>query len=170
MAALFSAFIVAAAILAAGAMVAREIRASRERAREVPPLDLAAMFAPGVAAAAADPRAFLAWQPLADTARTLAPEAFRALDAAAGGTFPFNRSQLEAAHAKWTADWLAWEHTHALEFKMKAAVAEAELAASGGSAVARAQVDAVERDKLDQYQRRYAEYVRVAKALQALIH
>ena len=32
----------------------------------------------------------------------------------------------------------------------------------------RARLDAVEREKLDRYQRRYAEYVRVAKALQAL--
>jgi hypothetical protein len=55
---------------------------------------------------------------------------------------------------------------------MKAAAAQAELLASGGSgtAAARARVDAVEREKLDLYQRRYGEYVRVAKALQALIH
>jgi hypothetical protein len=34
--------------------------------------------------------------------------------------------------------------------------------------VLRAKVDAIEREKLDAYQRRYEEYVRVAKALQAL--
>jgi hypothetical protein len=32
----------------------------------------------------------------------------------------------------------------------------------------RARVDAVEREKLDAYQRRYQEYVQVARALQAL--
>jgi hypothetical protein len=32
----------------------------------------------------------------------------------------------------------------------------------------RARLDAVEREKLETYQRRYEEYVRVAKALQAL--
>ena len=47
-------------------------------------------------------------------------------------------------------------------------MAEQELAASGGSQVMRARVDAVEREKLDLYQRRYTEYVHVAKALQAL--
>ena len=33
----------------------------------------------------------------------------------------------------------------------------------------RARLDAVEREKLDLYQRRYTDYVRVAKALQALL-
>jgi hypothetical protein len=33
----------------------------------------------------------------------------------------------------------------------------------------RARLDAVEQEKLEIYQRRYAEYVRVAKALQALV-
>jgi hypothetical protein len=33
----------------------------------------------------------------------------------------------------------------------------------------RARLDAVESEKLDLYQRRYADYVRVAKALQALM-
>jgi hypothetical protein len=48
-------------------------------------------------------------------------------------------------------------------------VAEHELAASNGSPAARARVDAIEREKLDLYQRRYQDYVQVAKALQALI-
>jgi hypothetical protein len=39
----------------------------------------------------------------------------------------------------------------------------------GGSTVARARLEAVEQEKLDLYQRRYQDYVRVAKALQALI-
>ena len=34
---------------------------------------------------------------------------------------------------------------------------------------ARARLDAIEQEKLELYQRRYAEYVRVAKALQALV-
>ena len=170
MIALASAVIVAAAVLGAAAMMARAMKSSRARAASLQALDLIALFAPGIAAAAADPRALLAWQPLAETARKLAPEAFQALDHAAGGTFPFSKAQLEAAHARWTADWLAWEHTHDLEFKMKSAAAVAELTASGGAPEARARVDAVEREKLDLYQRHYTEYVRVAKALQALIH
>jgi hypothetical protein len=35
--------------------------------------------------------------------------------------------------------------------------------------MARARLDAIEGEKLDLYQRRYADYVRTAKALQALI-
>ena len=170
MMALASAVIVAAAVLGAAAMIAGEMKRARDRARHTETLDLLAVFAPGIAAAAVDPQAFLAWQPLAEVARQLEPEAFQALDRAAGGPFPFGKAQLEAAHARWTADWLAWEHTHDLEFKLKAAAAVAELTASGGTPEARARVDAVEREKLDLYQRRYAEYVRVAKALQALIH
>ena len=48
--------------------------------------------------------------------------------------------------------------------------AEEELARAEGSRTLRARVDAIERQKLDLYQRRYAEYVRVAKALQALMN
>ena len=40
--------------------------------------------------------------------------------------------------------------------------------AAGDSAMVRAHLEAVEREKLDLYQRRYQEYVQVAKALQSL--
>ena len=94
----------------------------------------------------------------------------RALDRATGGTFPFSPEQIEAAHAQWTADWLAWELAHDTEYKLKAAIAEQELDGDrrGGPRRA-ARLDAIEREKLDLYQRRYADYVRTAKALQALI-
>ena len=130
--------------------------------------DLLAIFAPAVSAAAGDPRALLVWQPLARTARKLFPEEFATLDAAAGGPFPFTKEQIESAHAQWTADWLAWELAHDTTYKLKVAEVEHELAASGGSPLFRARLDAVEREKLDLYQRRYAEYIRVAKAIQAL--
>jgi hypothetical protein len=136
----------------------------RERTKE-----LLAMFIPGVAAAASDPRALLTWQPLATTARKLFPEEFGELDRAAGGRFPFTRDQLQAAHSRWTADWLAWEQAHDAEFKLKAAAVQQELAGSERSPVLRAKVDAVEREKLETYQRRYEEYVRVAKGLQSLL-
>ena len=61
-----------------------------------------------------------------------------------------------------------WERTHDAEFKLKAAAVESELDASGSTPLLRAQLEAVEREKLEQYQRRYEEYVRTAKALQAL--
>ena len=126
-------------------------------------------FAAGVAAVRDDPAALLAWQPLARTARRLLPDDFAALDRAAGATFPFTRSDIEAAHARWTAAWLAWEQRHDAEFKLKASVAEHDLTVSGGSPVMRARADAVEREKLERYQHRYEEYIRTAKALQALL-
>jgi len=89
------------------------------------------------------------------------------LAARSAATFPFSTGQVQAAHARWTAEWLAWERTHDAEYKLKAVVLERELAA-GESAIARARLDAVEREKLDLYQRRYQEYVQVAKALQSL--
>ena len=166
---ILSAFLVAAAIVWAALRLAGELRSSREQAARSRTLDIAALFAPGIAAAAEDPRALLTWQPLAAAARTLYPEVFQALDEASGARFPFSRDQIEAAHSQWTADWLAWELAHNGEFKLKAAVAEAESNAAGGQGLARARVDAVEREKLESYQRRYADYVRVAKALQALM-
>ena len=100
--------------------------------------------------------------------RLLLPAECDALDKAAGGHFPFTTSQIEAAHARWTTDWLAWERAHDAEFKVKAAVAEQEIAASGGAADARGRLETIEREKLELYQRRYQDYVQVAKALQAL--
>ena len=164
---LLSAVIVAAVVAWAALQIVRELQASRaERARERR-LQILAVFAPAVGAAQADPRAILVWQPLARTARQLFPEDFAELDRVSGTTFPFGGERIQAAHARWTADWLAWERTHDAEFKLKAAIIEHEITESGGSPIVRARLEAVEREKLDQYQRRYEEYVRVAKALQA---
>ena len=132
-------------------------------------LRLMALFAPGVAAAAQDPRALLAWQPLAGTARKLFPEECAALDGAAGTTFPFSPEQIQAAQSRWTAEWLVWEQAHDSEYKLKVAEIEATLQGPDASPVGRARLDAVEREKLERYQRRYEEYVRVGKAFQALL-
>jgi hypothetical protein len=166
--AVVAALIVAGSIAWAAQAIVREWRKARGDASRARTAQLLRTFAPGVAAAQNDPRALLAWQPLARMARQVCPDEFAALDHAAGGAFPFSREQLEAAHARWTADWLAWERSHDAAFKLKAAVVEDELASSGGSPLVRARLDAVEREKLDQYQRRYEEYIRIAKALQAL--
>ena|SRR5438094_850927 len=163
-----AALIVAGALVWAALAIAREIASAREEAARGRALQLLELFAAGIAAADADPRALLVWQPIAEASRRLFPDESRALDRAAGSTFPFNRDRLQSAHSAWTADWLAWEHAHDAEYKLKAAAAEQELAASGATATARARVDAVEREKLERYQRRYADYIRVAKALQAL--
>ena len=164
---LLAALFVAAAIVWAGLQVAA-VQASRPDPLRGRALELMAMFAPAAAAAAGDPRAILVWQPLARMARQLLPEEFALIDQAAGGAFPFSHDRLQSAHAQWTADWLAWERTHDAEYKLKAAVVEQDIAVAGSSAVLRARLDAVESEKLDLYQRRYQEYVRVAKALQAL--
>jgi hypothetical protein len=144
------------------------VRVARDRDVRERSLRLMALFAPGIAAAQ-DPRALLAWQPLAGTARKLFPEECAALDGASGTTFPFSAEQIQAAHSRWTADWLAWEQGHDSEYKLKVAEIEATLQGPGGSAIGRARLDAVEREKLEQYQRRYEEYVRVGKAFQALL-
>jgi len=163
-----SAVIVGAAVLWAARRIARELTLTRQESARVRNVQLLQTFAPALAAAQADPRSLLTWQPLAATARRLLPEDFAALDRAAGRTFPFTDEDIQAAHARWTAEWLSWERAHDAEFKLKAAAAEHDLGASGGSPVMRAKVDAIEREKLDAYQRRYEEYVRLAKALQAL--
>ena len=149
--------------------VAGELRAARHEIARGRAATLLALLATGRAAAQSDPRALLVWQPIAAIARQLFPDEAAALDRANGGTFPFTSEQIQAAHAQWTTDWLAWERSHDAEYKLKAAHASAELALSGQSEVARGKADAIEREKLDLYQRRYAEYVRVAKALQSLL-
>ena len=165
---LLSAGMVAAAIAWGCRLIAVRIAAAREVDIESRTLQVLTTFAPAVGACNADPRAILAWEPLARTARTLFPEEFARIDRATRAAFPFGADRIQAAHAQWTADWLGWERTHDAEYKLKAAGVEDELERSGGSALVRARLDAVEREKLDLYQRRYAEYVRVAKALQAL--
>ena len=166
---LLASFIVAAAVAWAALQIVAALRAAREEASRGRAAALLELFAPAIAAAQADPRAFLVWQPIAKVARRMFPAESAALDRAAGGTFPFTAEQIQAAHAQWTADWLAWERMHDAEYKLKAAHAASELAATNNSDVARGKVDAIEREKLDLYQRRYADYVRTAKALQALL-
>jgi hypothetical protein len=165
---LIAAVIVAGAVWIAAQQIVSELRAARDDVARGRTLAILQAFAPGIGAAQADPRALLVWQPLARAARQAFPAECAALDKAAGGTFPFTPDQIQAAHARWTAEWLAWERRHDADYKQKAAELEQEVNASGGSAAARARLDAVEREKLDLYQRRYQEYVQVAKALQGL--
>ncbi len=131
------------------------------------------LFRSSLEQAAADPRALVTWAPLASAARALFPADCAELDRAFGGRFPFSDDDIQRAHGRWTADWLAWERTHDGVYKLKAAEARAALAAATAmndaqAEAARARVDDVEREKLEIYQRRYEEYVRTAKALQAL--
>ena len=152
--------LIGAAAIAWGArLIAQEIGRTREEASRARLVAIAQLFAPAIAAAQADPRALLVWQPLARTCRALFPDDFASLDRAGGATFPFTTEAIDRAHARWTADWLAWERSHDAEYKTRAAEAQ-------GSPF---RLDLIEREKLETYQRRYEEYIRVARALQALI-
>lgn len=166
---LVAAVIIAGALLIAAKQIAVELRASRESALRGRTLTIVQTLTPGIAAAQADPRALLVWQPVARTVRQAFPQECAALDAAAGGAFPFTADQIQGAHARWTTEWLAWERQHDAEYKRRTSELEEQVLAAGGSVASRARLDVVEREKLDVYQRRYQEYVQVAKALQALI-
>jgi hypothetical protein len=159
-----AAIIIATAFIVGVGQIVTEMRARREDARRSRALSILALFGPAVAAVQEDPKALLVWQPLAVTIRRLFPEECASLDAAAGSAFPFSAEITSSAHARWTTDWLAWERAHDATYKMKTAVAEEDVESPGG----RARLNALEREKLDLYQRRYEEYVRVAKALQKL--
>lgn len=165
---LLSAFGLAAAAVWAVSRLVAAVRASQREAARTRLAQLLAIFAPGVAAAAADPRALLVWHPLAQAARAILPDDFVALDRGAGRTFPFGRDHVEAAHAAWTASWLAWERSHDAEYKLKAQALAESLGPNAATALGRSKLEAVEREKVERYQRRYEEYTKVAKALQRL--
>ena len=165
---LIAALIVAAAVAAAGMWISGELKRGRADAQRARELKLSALFAPAVAAVQHDPRVILAWQPLVTTLRARFAGEFAALDAASGSTFPFSKDVVASAHARWTTEWLTWEKAHDVTYKLKALEAQQE-PSGADPALGRARLDAVEREKLELYQRRYEEYVRVGKALQALI-
>jgi hypothetical protein len=152
--------IVGVATICVGMLILKELRRSRDDATTTA---LLALFAPTAGEAREDPRRLLAWQPAAAIARRLFGPSMARLDEAAGGGFPFTEADARDAHARWTTAWLAWERAHDEECRLKAAAAEAR-----GGAEGRAELAALERDKLQRYQQRYEEYIRVGKALKAL--
>jgi hypothetical protein len=158
----------AVVIAALWIVVAREIRRARlENAVQA----MLRTFGPAQAAAQQDPKALLAWHPLAEASRTLFPQAFASLDKATGARFPFSKEAIERAHARVSSEWLAWEKAHDEEYRLKAAAAEQEMTGLSGDAanLARARLDRIQHEKIERYQQRYEEYVRTAKALQALL-
>jgi len=167
---IIAALLVAGSVVAVGLRVTQEMAAARHEETHRRTAQLMTLFASGASAASGDPRALLVWQPFAVIARKVFPAEFTVLDEASGGRFPFTAAYIESAHARWSADWLAWERTHDADYKLKAAEAEQQLTASGASAtLVRARLEAIDREKLELYQRRYSEYVQVSKALQALM-
>ncbi len=141
----------------------------RRQRREATLRHLLTTFAPAAAAAQQDPKHLLVWYPLAQTSRKLFPDAFKDLDAAAGGAFPFTKEQMKAAHSRWTADWLAWERAHDAEYSLKTAQVQDEIDRVPGQAspLLRTRLAAIEQQKLERYQQRYEEYIKTAKALAA---
>ena len=142
----------------------------RRLRREATLHQVLATFAPAVVAAQQDPKQLMVWYPVAQASRKLFPHAFKDLDAAAGGAFPFTKEQLKAAHARCTADWLAWERAHDAEYSLKAAQVQEDIDRAQGPAspLMRTRLAALEQQKLERYQQRYEEYIRTAKALAAL--
>jgi len=166
---LVAAIILTTGIVVIGGQIVTEMKGDAEERRRERQLTIATLFAPALSQVQDDPKALLVWQPLAKTLRAQFPREFTALDAAAASTFPFSRDVIGAAHSRWTTEWLAWERTHDATYKLKALEAEHPSDGSREPAVVRARLDAVEREKLDVYQRRYEEYTRTAKALQNLL-
>ncbi len=121
--------------------------------------------------ARAEPRELLAWRSAAEAVRELFPEAVATIEARTGERFPFPRAVVEDAHARWTADWLAWERRHDTEYRGRVTALTAELTAVGqdGATSVRAKLDALEDEKLQRYQQRYEEYARVGSGLIALV-
>ena len=163
----------ASILLAAGLLLALGLLLlleARRRRREQVLLQLLSGLGQAVVAARSDPEALVAWAEVARTARAAFPEASAKLDAAAGGRFPFSRELIEAAHARWTADWLAWERQHDVEYKERVAAAEQALDAApeGGQAALQLRLAAVNQEKLQTYQEHYEHYVRVGKAIGAI--
>ena len=127
-------------------------------------------FAPATAAVQQDPKQLLVWYPIARASRTLFPDLFKALDEASGGSFPFTKDQIQAAHARCSSDWLAWERAHDAEFAVKTAQVQEEIdRAAQSSPLLRTRLAAIEQQKLEQYQHRYEDYIRTAKALAAFL-
>ena len=153
-----------------GGLLFAVLRELKIRRREVALQHAVVTFGPALAAVDADPRQLLVWHPLASIERRLMPEVFAELDQASGGRFPFAQAVVHAAHTRWTAQWLSWERAHDAEYKLRAAQLEAEAEGRGESGwpITRARIEAVDREKLERYQQRYEEYIRIAKALAAL--
>lgn len=159
--------LIAASIAVLVAVAERARRDCRRQHRE----RLAALLLTSLApdAARGEPRDLLAWRATGDSVRRMFPDAVRDIERQTGEAFPFSHAVIDDAHARWTAEWLAWERRHDVEFKQRASALEAELQDAGGSTPAgRARLAALEDEKLQAYQQRYEEYVRVGNGLTAL--
>jgi len=131
---------------------------------------LLAIYGSAAAASRDDAKRLLVWYPMAMGARKLFPEAAAQLDAQFGAALPLGKEQIQAAHARCSSEWLAWERAHNAEYSVKTAQLEDEITRAGGHAspLMRTRLAALEQEKLERYQQRYEDYVRTSKALAAL--
>ncbi len=157
--------VVVAVVVAGG--VAFLVWELRRRDRDATALKLIALFGPSIERVQLEPRTLPTWAAVARTTRRLFPEAFARLDAASQGPFPFPPALIERAHARWTTEWLAWEREHDLRYKRLASEVEAERVdvTDERGRVLEARLREIEQEKLQRYQERYEEYVRVGKAI-----
>ena len=163
--------VVTAIVVIAGAVAAVAERARRDRQRQHRERLIAALLTSlAPAAARAEPKELLAWRWVAGAARALFPDAVAEIERRTGERFPFPLEAVEEAHARWTAEWLAWERRHDADFRQRASALEAELHAAGeaGLPAGRARIAALDDEKLQAYQHRYEEYVRIGNGLAAL--
>jgi hypothetical protein len=165
-----AALIVAAAIGAAAFVIATEVRAGARRCdADQGTHDPAGCLRPGIEAARADPRALLVWHPLGRAVRQ--PVSHRARGARQG------RRRIVPLHARPGAGGAL-----AVDDRLAGVGASARRRLQGPRGGGRTRTGGLERiagragagrrhrrEKLDLYQRRYQDYVQVARALQALI-
>ena len=156
------------ALIGAVLLVAEHARRDRRRLhRERLAATLLTTLAP--IAARGEPRDLLAWRSAADAVRRMFPDVVDAIERRTGEAFPFSREVIDDAHAHWTAEWLAWERRHDAEYKQRTSALDAELAdADDDTPAGRARLAALEDERLQTYQQRYEEYVRVGNGLTAL--
>ena len=117
-----------------------------------------------------DPRVILGWANSFNTIRKLFPVTIKRIEQISGRSFPISDDFIDAAHARCTAEWLAWERKHNAEYQEKTALLEADIAATDRMAdpEIRAKYARLEDEKLQSYQQRYEEYVSIGKALAEL--
>lgn len=146
------------------------VQEGRRRERERRQVELLSLFGQAIVRAETEPRELVAWARLAAVGRTMFPEVFRMLDAAGGHAFPFSNAYIDGVHARWSAKWLAWEREHDTEYKRRVGEIEAALdgAAPDRAHGLRARIAELEQEKLQRYQERYEEYVRIGKAITGL--
>ena len=117
--------------------------------------------------ATSDPRVILGWAHSFKIIRHLFPKEIQRVEDISGQSFPVSNAIVEQVHARWTAEWLAWELKHDADYREKAALLQSDVTVTDQETASklRARSSRLEDEKLQSYQQRYEEYVSVGKAL-----